>query len=133
MSTFEALKLAYLRSTGLDEPSVLALLAFGSISGSVGATVRLTQFYPMVPNFFQSVYPLNLVRTRLQASGSSGHPQVYTGMWDVVGKTYAKEGVRGFYRGLLPTLAKVVPAVSISYVVYEHAKRRYVPTPHIHE
>jgi hypothetical protein len=42
MSTFEALKLAYLRSTGLDEPGVLALLAFGSISGSVGATVRLT-------------------------------------------------------------------------------------------
>jgi Mitochondrial carrier protein len=72
------------------------------------------------------VYPLNLVRTRLQASGSSGHPQVYTGMWDVAGKTYAKEGVRGFYRGLLPTLAKVVPAVSISYVVYEHAKRRCV-------
>ncbi|KIM25974.1 hypothetical protein M408DRAFT_73637, partial [Serendipita vermifera MAFF 305830] len=113
MSTFEALKLAYLRSTGLEEPGVLALLAFGSISGSVGAT---------------SVYPLNLVRTRLQASGSSGHPQVYTGMWDVVNKTYAKEGVRGFYRGLLPTLAKVVPAVSISYVVYESAKRRYAPS-----
>ncbi|KAG8777629.1 hypothetical protein FRC16_004087 [Serendipita sp. 398] len=109
MSTFEALKLAYLRSTGLEEPGVLALLAFGSISGSVGAT---------------SVYPLNLVRTRLQASGSSGHPQVYTGMWDVVQKTHANEGIRGFYRGLLPTLAKVVPAVSISYVVYEHSKRQ---------
>lgn len=40
MSTFEALKLAYLRSTGLEEPGVLALLAFGSVSGSVGATVR---------------------------------------------------------------------------------------------
>ncbi|PVG03659.1 mitochondrial carrier [Serendipita vermifera] len=109
MSTFEALKLAYLRSTGLEEPGVLALLAFGSISGSVGAT---------------SVYPLNLVRTRLQASGSSGHPQVYTGMWDVVRKTHEKEGLRGFYRGLFPTLAKVVPAVSISYVVYESTKRR---------
>ena len=71
----------------------------------------------------QSVYPLNLVRTRLQASGSSGHPQVYTGMWDVARKTHANEGIRGFYRGLLPTLAKVVPAVSISYVVYEHSKR----------
>jgi solute carrier family 25 phosphate transporter 23/24/25/41 len=73
----------------------------------------------------QSVYPLNLVRTRLQASGSSGHPQVYTGLWDVVRKTHANEGIRGFYRGLLPTLAKVVPAVSISYVVYEHSKRHF--------
>ncbi|KAJ7700148.1 mitochondrial carrier domain-containing protein [Mycena rosella] len=112
MSTFEALKLAYLRSTGKDEPGVLALLAFGSISGSVGAT---------------SVYPLNLVRTRLQASGSSGHPQKYTGVWDVAGKTWERDGWRGFYRGLFPTLAKVVPAVSISYVVYEHSKRRCGP------
>lgn len=92
MSTFEALKLAYLRSTGKEEPGVLALLACGSISGSIGAT---------------SVYPLNLVRTRLQASGSSGHPQKYTGIMDVVQITYARDGWRGFYRGLLPTLAKV--------------------------
>jgi len=109
MSTFEALKLAYLRSTGRDEPGVLAILAFGSISGSVGAT---------------SVYPLNLVRTRLQASGSSGHPQRYKGPWDVVARTYQRDGWRGFYRGLFPTLAKVIPSVSISYVVYEHSRRR---------
>lgn len=111
MSTFEALKLAYLRSTGKEEPGVLAVLAFGSISGSVGAT---------------SVYPLNLVRTRLQASGSTGHPQTYTGPMDVVRTTWQQGGWRSFYKGLAPTLAKVVPAVSISYVVYESSKRRYV-------
>lgn len=92
MSTFEALKLTYLRSTGLEEPGALALLAFGSVSGSVGAI---------------SVYPLNLVRTRLQASGSPGHPQRYAGVWDVAQKTYQRDGWRGFYRGLFPTLAKV--------------------------
>lgn len=147
MSTFEALKLAYVRSTKKDEPGVLATLAFGSLSGSVGATVsehtsmgsgNWNKAYE-----FQSVYPLNLVRTRLQASGSSGHPQVYTGVWDVTKKTYASDGIRGFYRGLLPSLAKVcseefscqippltlykvVPAVSISYVVYEQTKKQYV-------
>lgn len=109
MSTFEALKLTYVRSTGKEEPGVLALLAFGSVSGSVGAC---------------SVYPLNLVRTRLQASGSPAHPRRYTGIWDVVSVTYKQSGVRGFYIGLGPTLAKVIPAVSISYVVYEHSKRR---------
>ena len=92
MSTFEALKLAYLRSTGKDEPGMLALLAFGSVSGSVGASI---------------VYPLNLVRTRLQASGSSGHPERYSGIGDVARKTYRRDGWRGFYRGLVPTLAKV--------------------------
>ncbi|KAH7105444.1 mitochondrial carrier [Auriculariales sp. MPI-PUGE-AT-0066] len=109
MSTFEALKLAHIRSTGQEEVGVFALLAYGSLSGSVGAT---------------SVYPLNLVRTRLQASGSPGHPQRYDGIMDVCRRTYVADGWRGFYRGLVPTLAKVVPAVSISYVVYEHSKRR---------
>ncbi|THH11487.1 hypothetical protein EW145_g618 [Phellinidium pouzarii] len=109
MSTFEALKLAYLRSTGKTDPGMLPLLAFGSISGGVGAT---------------SVYPLNLVRTRLQASGSSGHPQRYKNIYDVAWKTYQREGWRGFYRGLFPTLAKVIPSVSISYVVYEESKKR---------
>jgi solute carrier family 25 (mitochondrial phosphate transporter), member 23/24/25/41 len=84
MSTFEALKLTYVRSTGKEEPGVLALLAFGSVSGSVGAC---------------SVYPLNLVRTRLQASGSPAHPRRYTGIWDVVSFTYKQSGVRGFYIG----------------------------------
>ena len=106
MSTFEALKLAYLKSTGKEEPGVLATLAFGSVSGSVGAT---------------SVYPMNLVRTRLQASGSSGHPQLYTGVWDVVSKTFEREGWRGFYRGLFPTLAKVRSSfVCEKYSTYSH-------------
>jgi len=108
MSTFEALKLAYLKSSGKEDAGVLHLLAFGSVSGGIGAT---------------SVYPLNLVRTRLQASGSSGHPQRYTGMWDVVQQTAQREGWQGFYRGLFPTLAKVIPSVSISYVVYENSKK----------
>ncbi|KAN0065068.1 hypothetical protein ACQY0O_001563 [Thecaphora frezii] len=109
MSTFEGIKLFWIKYTGKEEPGVLALLSFGSISGSVGAT---------------TVYPLNLVRIRLQASGTPAHPTVYTGFMDAVAKTYANEGLVGFYRGLVPTLAKVVPAVSISYVVYEQSKKR---------
>ena len=92
MSTFEALKLTYLRTTGKDEPGVLPLLMLGSVSGGVGAT---------------SVYPLNLVRTRLQASGSSAHPRRYKNILEVAWVTYNNEGWRGFYRGLFPTLAKV--------------------------
>ena len=111
MSTFEALKLAYLRSTGKDEPGVLAVLAFGSISGSVGATM---------------VYPLNLVRTRLQASGSSGHPERYTGIADVVRKTYARDGWRGFYRGLVPTLAKVRFSERFGSILVTHHHHHHV-------
>ncbi|SJX61304.1 related to SAL1-member of the Ca2+-binding subfamily of the mitochondrial carrier family [Sporisorium reilianum f. sp. reilianum] len=109
MSTFEGIKLFYIKYTGKEEPGVLALLSFGSVSGSVGAT---------------TVYPLNLIRTRLQAAGTPAHPATYDGFWDAARKTYVREGFGGFYRGLVPTLAKVVPAVSISYVVYEQSKKR---------
>lgn len=109
MSTFEGIKLFYIKYTGKEEPGVLALLSFGSVSGSVGAT---------------TVYPLNLIRTRLQAAGTPAHPATYDGFWDAARKTYVREGFVGFYRGLVPTLAKVVPAVSISYVVYEQSKKR---------
>lgn len=34
-----------------------------------------------------------------------------------------KEGVLGLYRGITPNFIKVMPAVSISYVVYEYSSR----------
>lgn len=34
-----------------------------------------------------------------------------------------REGVSGLYRGITPNFIKVIPAVSISYVVYEYASR----------
>lgn len=33
------------------------------------------------------------------------------------------EGVTGLYRGITPNFIKVMPAVSISYVVYEYSSR----------
>lgn len=46
----------------------------------------------------------------------------YKGFFDAAHRTYQREGFFGFYRGLVPSLAKVVPAVSISYVVYEQVR-----------
>lgn len=48
----------------------------------------------------------------------------YTGMIDVFQKTFRREGLKGFYKGLFPNLLKVVPAASITYVVYEEMKKR---------
>jgi solute carrier family 25 phosphate transporter 23/24/25/41 len=41
---------------------------------------------------------------------------------DVTQQTLKGEGVRGLFKGLTPNLLKVVPAVSITYVVYENTK-----------
>ena len=37
MGTYETLKNAYCRSTGKEEPEVIAVLSFGALSGSIGA------------------------------------------------------------------------------------------------
>ena len=92
-------------SVTLDNISVLSI---GAFSGTVGATV---------------VYPLNLLRTRLQAQGTYAHPHRYKGFTDVFLKTVKREGFPGLYKGLVPTLAKVCPAVAISYLCYENLKK----------
>nr|XP_043617742.1 calcium-dependent mitochondrial ATP-magnesium/phosphate carrier protein 2-like isoform X2 [Erigeron canadensis] len=89
-----------------DKPGPLVQLGCGTISGALGATF---------------VYPLQVVRTRMQAQ-TPGGSTAYKGMSDVFMKTYQKEGARGFYKGLLPNLLKVVPAASITYLVYEAMK-----------
>jgi len=115
LGTFEWLKRTYTKhkakKLGCDETKAqagsLVVLAIGATSGSVGATV---------------VYPLNLLRTRLQAQGTASHPHTYTGLADCFRRTYKKEGLRGLFKGLTPNLVKVIPAVSISYLVYEQSK-----------
>ena len=79
----------------------------GATSGAISAT---------------AVYPINLLRTRLQAQGTVLHSPTYKGIVDVTIKTVQNEGVRGLFKGVTPNLLKVAPAVSISYIVYENSK-----------
>lgn len=88
--------------------SNFVVLPMGAFSGTVGATV---------------VYPINLLRTRLQAQGTHAHPARYEGFRDVLNQTLKREGPAGLFKGLVPNLAKVCPAVSISYLMYENLKR----------
>jgi solute carrier family 25 phosphate transporter 23/24/25/41 len=43
-------------------------------------------------------------------------------MVSLLTRIFREDGVRGLYRGLAPNFMKVAPAVSISYVVYEHLR-----------
>ncbi|KJR84109.1 solute carrier family 25 (mitochondrial phosphate transporter), member 23/24/25/41 [Sporothrix schenckii 1099-18] len=116
MGTFELLKSTFTRYKaryyGIHEedaaPGNVVTGIIGATSGAFGATV---------------VYPLNVLRTRLQTQGTVMHPPTYTGIWDVAARTLANEGVRGLYKGLTPNLLKVAPALSITWVVYENSKK----------
>jgi solute carrier family 25 (mitochondrial phosphate transporter), member 23/24/25/41 len=106
LGTFEYLKRALAirnaRIRGCHEddaaPGSFTTALIGGFSGALGASM---------------VYPLNLLRTRLQSQGTVLHPRTYTGIMDVLQQTIRGEGVRGLFKGLAPNLLKVVPAVSI--------------------
>ncbi|VDK73100.1 unnamed protein product [Litomosoides sigmodontis] len=67
-------------------------------------------------------YPFALVRTRLQALSVSGNltqPDTMNGQIQYI---WRNDGLYGFYRGLTANLVKSVPAVAISYYIYEHVR-----------
>lgn len=64
-----------------------------------------------------ATYPLDLLRTRFAAQGNDD--RVYTSLRQAVLYIKRDEGVRGFFRGLSPTLGQIVPFMGIFFTVYE--------------
>ncbi|XP_069051740.1 mitochondrial adenyl nucleotide antiporter SLC25A23 isoform X2 [Lepisosteus oculatus] len=103
LAVYETLKTAWLQrySLGSPDPGVLVLLGCGTVSSTCGQLAS---------------YPLALIRTRMQAQASvEGGPQL--SMLGQFRHIVSREGVLGLYRGIAPNFLKVIPAVSISYVV----------------
>ncbi|XP_032163050.1 calcium-binding mitochondrial carrier protein SCaMC-2 isoform X10 [Mustela erminea] len=108
LAVYETLKNAWLQRYAVNsaDPGVFVLLACGTMSSTCGQLAS---------------YPLALVRTRMQAQASiEGAPEVT--MSSLFRQILRTEGAFGLYRGLAPNFMKVIPAVSISYVVYENLK-----------
>uniref|UniRef100_A0A8C1XY03 Solute carrier family 25 member 23a n=1 Tax=Cyprinus carpio TaxID=7962 RepID=A0A8C1XY03_CYPCA len=109
LAVYETLKNAWLQrhTEGSPYPGVLVLVGCGTVSSTCGQLAS---------------YPLALIRTRMQAQASvKGAPQL--SMLTLFRSIVAQEGVVGLYRGIAPNFLKVIPAVSISYVVYEHMRK----------
>ncbi|XP_062308423.1 mitochondrial adenyl nucleotide antiporter SLC25A24 [Osmerus eperlanus] len=108
LAVYESLKNAWLSRYAKDtaNPGILVLLGCGTLSSTCGQLAS---------------YPLALIRTRMQAQASmEGSEQM--SMNRLVRTIVEKEGFFGLYSGILPNFMKVIPAVSISYVVYEYMK-----------
>uniref|UniRef100_A0A3Q1K6S3 EF-hand domain-containing protein n=1 Tax=Anabas testudineus TaxID=64144 RepID=A0A3Q1K6S3_ANATE len=106
LAVYETLKFAWLnRNRGLD-PGVMVLVGCGAVSSTCGQLAS---------------YPLALIRTRMQAQATEkGAPK--PSMLKLFHSIVTQEGVAGLYRGISPNLLKVIPAVSMSYVVYEYTR-----------
>ncbi|KAL7528127.1 hypothetical protein ACHAXR_002282, partial [Thalassiosira sp. AJA248-18] len=59
-------------------------------------------------------HPADVIKTRMQGVRSG-----YSSTWDCVRTTYEREGISGFYTGIVPRLSRVVPGQGILFLSYE--------------
>ena len=96
-------------SSGLPpaSPPAAVLLLMGGCSSLIGQVLA---------------YPTALVRTRMQVDGSGGQPLLYRNSAAAAAAAIRQGGFRGLYRGLQANCCKALPAVSLSWIVYEKMK-----------
>lgn len=69
------------------------------------------------------VYPLDYARTRLAATArSKGGEEQFNGLFDVFGKTYRSDGIKGLYRGFGPSVAGIMVYRGFYFGLYDSLK-----------
>lgn len=101
--TYESVR-KYLTPDGDKNPSPWRKLLAGAISGAVAQTCT---------------YPFDVLRRRFQINTMSGMGYQYKSIWDAVRVIIAEEGLRGFFRGIVPNLLKVAPSMASSWLSFE--------------
>ncbi|KAI1812673.1 mitochondrial folate carrier protein [Poronia punctata] len=65
-------------------------------------------------------YPYQVIRSRLQ--NYDADERFGRGIRGVARRTWREEGPRGFYRGIIPGVVRVMPATWVTFLVYENTK-----------
>jgi solute carrier family 25 (mitochondrial folate transporter), member 32 len=86
------------------------------------ATLALSTLAKLVAG--ATTYPLQVMRSRLQTYRTE--EQFGKGIRGVAARLWREEGWRGFYRGLVPGVVRVLPATWVTFLVYENVKY-YLP------
>lgn len=103
-SSYEQMKSFYMNVFNASYFPTAVIFIFSALSKFIAAT---------------STYPLQVVRTRLQ-----DQHQHYNGFIDVIKKTYEREGISAFFKGVIPALYRVIPASCLTFVTYEFILRQ---------
>ena len=69
-----------------------------------------------------SSYPLDVVKSKMQTDGF-GASQRYKTMRDCFAQTWRAEGMRGFWKGIGPTLLRAMPVSAGTFAVVEMTMR----------
>lgn len=109
LTTYDVSKRKIIESgvVGSGKDTLLVHVASSMCSGFVSAAVST---------------PADVVKTRLMSQDPLTPPQ-YKGMVDCLHKTVAGEGVRGLYKGFLPTWARLGPWQLCFWVTFEQLRR----------
>ncbi len=81
-------------------------LLSGGIAGTMSASI---------------LAPFDVVKTRMQSSEFQG------GLYTTTKQILKKDGFKGFYRGLSPTLMGTIPSKSIYFFIYNKSKETFHP------
>jgi len=71
------------------------------------------------------MHPLDLIKTRFQLQGNAvpGDPGHYTGVRDCFGKMYRQEGIRSFWKGILPPVLVETPKRAWKFFTFEQFQK----------
>eukprot|EP01132_Coremiostelium_polycephalum_P008027 gene8027-9872_t len=72
-------------------------------------------------SFWASIYPLDVIKTRIQTQPDTQPPQ-YTSVLQCAKKIYKTEGFNVFYRGFSATILRAFPTSAVNFFVYESIK-----------
>ncbi|KAI0471094.1 mitochondrial carrier domain-containing protein [Xylariaceae sp. FL0804] len=99
----------------------------GSGNGAMAneATLVISSLSKLVAG--AATYPYQVIRSRLQ--NYDAEARFGRGIRGVARRTWAEEGARGFYRGIVPGVVRVMPATWVTFLVYENTRSYLLAAP----
>lgn len=105
--TYEFLMNQASKKVSRQEIPTWKLLMFGGLAGEA---------------LWLASYPVDVIKTQIQ-SDKFGSARKYNGAWDAVKKTYVASGIKGFWKGIAPTLLRAIPASASTFASVELTMR----------
>ncbi|XP_054894113.1 mitochondrial 2-oxodicarboxylate carrier [Poeciliopsis prolifica] len=75
------------------------------------------------------MHPLDVVKTRFQIQRGSSDPTSYKSLRDCFRTIFRKEGILGFYKGILPPILAETPKRAVKFFTFEQYKKVLSLTP----
>jgi len=111
------------------------LATYDEVKGQLKSKVGMTDGLPLtISTAFASGYvstvassPFDVVKSRVmgQPTSKDGTGKLYSGMVDCFVKSAKSEGIMSLYNGFWPNFGRVVPRVTIVFVVMEQLKKNF--------